>query len=101
MDKVKVKRCIMNKSFDDLLTKLKGIQRKKVAVAVAQQFSHPTPTVNLRSWGLSCRWTRCDIPEVLPSKIMRRTSCPEQGVDAGRSTFDHDRKRIRSRACPR
>ena len=25
----------MNKSFDDLLTKLKGIQRKKVAVAVA------------------------------------------------------------------
>ena len=36
MDKVKVKRCIMSKSFDDLLTKLKGIQRKKVAVAVAQ-----------------------------------------------------------------
>ena len=26
----------MSKSFDDLLTKLKGIQRKKVAVAVAQ-----------------------------------------------------------------
>ena len=36
MDKVKVKRCIMSKSFDDLLTKLKGIKRKKVAVAVAQ-----------------------------------------------------------------
>ena len=41
-NKIRNERCIMSKNFDDLLSKLKGIKRKKLAVAVALSVKSPS-----------------------------------------------------------